>query len=295
MATVTKKVVGKQVYYYLEHTFRIDSKIHKKELYLGKEIPKNIEEIKHKFLREIYNEKWHSILNSIREGYSNELKRTPPSSREKQTESFMVRFTYDTQKIEGSKLTLRETSNLLEKGITPKSKPLDDVKEAEAHKELFYEMLNYKKDLTFQTVLYWNKKLLQMTKPDIAGKIRQHQVVISGSKFVPPFPAEINPLLKEFFRWYDKNKGTMNPVELAALVHLKFVTVHPFGDGNGRISRLMMNFVLNKHGWPMLDIHYEGRDSYYTALERAQIKKVDSIFVQWFIKRYIKENKKYQS
>ncbi|MBU3958163.1 MAG: Fic family protein, partial [Nanoarchaeota archaeon] len=66
----------------------------------------------------------------------------------------------------------------------------------------------------------------------------------------------MNPLLEEFFGWYNKNKGRLHSVELAALAHLKFVTIHPFSDGNGRISRLLMNFVLHKHGFPMLNIPY---------------------------------------
>jgi len=85
----------------------------------------------------------------------------------------------------------------------------------------------------------------------------------------------------------------MHAVELAALVHLKLVTIHPFADGNGRISRLMMNFVLNKHGFPMLNIPYEKRAGYYGALERSQTKKEDSIFLQWLFKRYLKEHSKF--
>ena len=84
----------------------------------------------------------------------------------------------------------------------------------------------------------------------------------------------------------------MHAVELAALVHLKLVTIHPFADGNGRISRLIMNFVLNKHGCPMLNIPYEKRAGYYGAPERYQIKN-EMIFLQWFFKRYMKENTKY--
>lgn len=94
-------------------------------------------------------------------------------------------------------------------------------------------------------------------------------------------------MLQEFFRWYSKNKNKIHPVELAALVHLKFVTIHPFADGNGRISRLIMNFILHKKGYPMLDIKYERRNRYYTALERSQIKKTENTFVQWFMRRYL--------
>ena len=205
----------------------------------------------------------------------------------------MIKFTYDTQKIEGSKLTLRETANLLENGITPKEKPIRDVKEAETHKKVFYELLKFRKDLSFDIVLHWHRILFLETKKDMAGILRKHQVAISGSKFMPPSPVEVYPLLNEFFKWYKKNKNKIQPVELAALVHLKFVTIHPFGDGNGRISRLIMNFVLKEHKYPMLNIKYEGRNSYYNALERSQVKKEEGIFIQWFIKNYIKENKRY--
>jgi Fic family protein len=292
MVTIKKKVLGGKTYFYLGHTFRKDGKVEYREVYLGESVPKDIERIKADFLAEIYKEKWHGVLDKIRKGYSQNLSRMPPSVREKETRAFMVKFTYNTQRIEGSTLTFKETADLLERGITPK-KLLRDVKETEAHKEVFYEMLAYKKDLTLQAVLEWHKKMFQATKPDVAGKITEYQVAISGSKFIPPFPAEVYPLLKEFFGWYEKDKGKIHPVELAALVHLKIVTIHPFGDGNGRISRLMMNFVLNKHGYPMLDIPYKGRAGYYGALERAQVKCNENIFVQWFLKKYVKENARY--
>ncbi|RLE37865.1 hypothetical protein DRJ17_05580 [Candidatus Woesearchaeota archaeon] len=293
MVTIKKKTIGNKEYYYLEHSFRKGKSVKKKELYLGHEIPKNIDEIKRDFISSIYKEKWYEILEKIKTGFSREIKSMPKSDREKATEAFMVRFTYDTQRIEGSKLTLRETANLLEKGISPNKKPLRDIKEAEAHMKVFYEVLEYKKELSLNVALYWHKKLFNETKQDTAGKIRKHGVVISGSKFTPPLPVEINPLLNDFFSWYSKNRAKIHPVKLAALVHLKFVTIHPFGDGNGRISRLMMNFVLKKHKYPLFDIPYTNRNSYYNALERSQTKNEESIFVQWFIRNYIKENKKY--
>ena len=290
---IKKKQVGNQIYYYLEHSFRKDGKVHKKEVYLGKEIPKGIEEIKKKFIFDVYKEKWFEIFEKINKGYSKEEKSMPKSAKEKEIENFMIKFTYNTQRIEGSKLSLKDTANLLERGITPKEKPVRDIKEAENHKKVFYEMLGYKKELNQQIVLYWHKNLFKDTKEDVAGRIRTHQVIISRSKFIPPMPAELDFLLKEFFDWYNQNKNNLNPVELAALAHLKFVTIHPFSDGNGRISRLMMNFVLNKHGFPMLDIPYTNRNGYYNALERAQIKKNELIFLQWFFKRYFNETKKF--
>ena len=293
MVIVKKKVVRKQTYYYLEHSIRKGKKVEKKQIYLGSKIPANIEELKKNFLDDINRDNWYRDADRIKERYSKEQRTIPKSVREKDLQNFATKFTYDTQRIEGSKLTHRETADLLERGITPKSKPLRDVKEAEAHRDLFYEILKPGKDISFQIVLDWHWRLFHITKPDIAGKIRKYRVVIGGSKFMPPLPVEVYPMLTDLFTWYNKNKNKLHPVELAAMMHLKFVTIHPFGDGNGRISRLIMNFVLNRKKYPMLNIPYEGRNSYYNALERSQVKKENRVFVQWFVKRYIKEHKRY--
>jgi Fic family protein len=95
-------------------------------------------------------------------------------------------------------------------------------------------------------------------------------------------------LLREFFDWYTDHKDRAQAAVLAALVHLKFVTIYPFADGNGRISRLMMNFVLNRRGFPLLNIPYDV-SSYYKTLERAQMAGRSEPFVTWFIKRYLEE------
>lgn len=293
MVTIRKKTVKNHTYYYIEHSFREGDRVHKKEKIIGKALPSNIEELKQEymaeFMAEIYKEKWLDRFDEIKTAFLKQEKITPKSAREKEIEIFAIRFTYDTNRIEGSTLTLRDTADLLENGITPGKRPIHDVKEAQAHKNAFYEMLNYKKDLSLTTLLYFHKKLFESTKADIAGIIRAHQVAIAGSKFIPPFPAEVYPLLMEFLKWYDRNKDKMHPVQLAALVHLKLVTIHPFADGNGRISRLMMNFIFHKNDFPMLNIPYEKRAGYYSALERSQTKKQDDIFLQWFFKRYLKE------
>lgn len=293
MVELKKINKGNKEYYYLVHSYREGKLVKKKQVYLGDSIPKDLKEKKKEFIQEFYKEKFLGDINKIKENFNKQKKAMPKSAIEKQKETFAIKFTYNSQRIEGSTLTLKDTADLLERGITPSSKPIRDVKEAEAHKFVFENMIDYDKDLNLQIVLFWNKKLLEHTKPDVAGRIRDYQVEIARSKFVPPMPAEIDFLLNEFFDWYKQNKLKLHPVELAALVHLKFVTIHPFGDGNGRISRIMMNFVLKKNKFPLLDIPYTKRTGYYNALERAQVKKEDNIFVQWFFRRYLQEHKKY--
>ena len=292
MVIIKKKLLKGKIYYYLEHSIRKGKRVQKKEKYLGRKIPSNIAEIKKEFVDEI-KAKWYVEIDKIKQNFSKEQKTMPKSIKEKQMQNFATRFTYDTQRIEGSTLTMRETADLLEKGIAPKNKPMRDVQEAEAHRDLFYEILQFKKELTLQVVLDWHWNLFNKTKLDIAGKIRKYQIGIGGSKFMPPSPVEVYPMLTEFFKWYRANKDKLHPIEFAALAHLRFVTIHPFGDGNGRITRLVMNFALNRKKYPMFDIPYEKRNSYYNALERSQVKKDEKIFLQWFVKRYIKEYKRY--
>ncbi len=293
MVSIRKKTIDGRVYHYLEHSFRKHGRVEKREKYLGKELPPNLDEIRHDFMADIFRERWFHDFDNIKSDYASYQKASPQSAWAKEMETFSIRYTYNTNKIEGSTLTLRETALLLEKGITPSARPISDVKEADAHIFAFREMLEYKKDISINTLQYFHRQLFKATKLDIAGKLREQQVEISGSGFTPPLAVEIQPLMLEFIKWYRKNRNNMHPVHLAGLVHLELVTIHPFTDGNGRISRLMMNFVLNRHGFPMMDISYKNRNSYYNALERSQVKKDETIFLQWFFRRYLKENEKY--
>jgi Fic family protein len=290
---IVKKARKGNQYFYLEHTVRESGKVRKREKYLGKTIPENINDIIDNFYYEIYIEKWDDQLKRVKTGYTKEISHMPPSAWEKHLNDFMIRFTYNTNRIEGSTLTLRETADLLEEGITPGNKPVDHVKEAEAHKAIFYKMLEEKKDLDLDTILSWHHRLFIDTKFDIAGSIRNTSVAISGSSFVPPPAIELETLLDEFFNWYEKSKAIRHPVVLAALTHLRFVTIHPFVDGNGRISRIIMNHVLHHSGYPMIFIEYRNRRSYYTALERSQTLGQDYIFVRFLVRRYLKYYSRY--
>lgn len=293
MVTVRKKTTEGRTYYYLEHSVKVDGHVENRSKYLGTKIPKDIENMKSDFLWKIYSEKWFKKLDGIKENYFREFKKIPKEVREKFLQDFMVKFTYNSNRIEGSSLSLHDNVKLLVDGTSPKEKPVSDIKEAESHKKVFYKMLEYKSDLNLETILFWHKELFGETKSNLAGKIRNYQIIVTGSKAQFPFPAELNVLLREFFKWYEKNKSELHPVVLAALVHFKFVSIHPFGDGNGRVSRLMMNFVLHKHGYPMLNITYKNRSSYYNALERAQLKNLNHVFVTYLIRRYLKDYKKY--
>src|SRR5437879_2310314 len=124
MVSIKKKMIKGKTYYYLEHSMRKGKKVQKKEIYLGRKIPSNIEEIKNNLLNGIYRKKWYADVDKIRKNFLNNQRAMPKSVKEKELKDFATNFTYDTQRIEGSTLTRRETADLLERGIAPKNKPM---------------------------------------------------------------------------------------------------------------------------------------------------------------------------
>jgi len=278
-------IVKKKNFYYLKHSFRKDKKVVTREKYLGKEIPENIEEIKETFLQKCRQEGLFKKLKAIREGFQKEWKKYPESIKKKILIDLSIEFTYNTNAIEGSTITLDETENLIKRKIAP-HKPLKDVQETVKHSKVFFGSLNEKNSLLLRILLKWHKELFEETKPDIAGKVRDYLVRVGH--YVAPDWQDLPKLLKEFFEWYHKNKNLLNPVELAARAHYKFEQIHPFGDGNGRVGRLIIAYILKKNKYPLVIIEYKKRKSYYHALAKSE-----NDFVDYFMRRYLNFHKKY--
>ena len=285
------RIAKKHGYYYLQHTYKKGQKVISKEKYLGKEVPKNIKQIEEEFLRKIEGETLFKRFNRIKESYQKEWKKYPESIKKKIKEELTISFTYNTNAIEGSTITLDETRELIKSRISP-NKPLSDIQETLNHARIFIDIIEHKyKDLSLDLIIKWHKEIFKESKSDIAGKRRDYLVKVGD--YLAPDWQDLPKLLKEFFEWYNKNKNKIHPVELAARVHYKFVKIHPFGDGNGRIGRLIMNFILNREKYPILMIEYKKRASYYRALNKADKKKSDWEFLKYFYRRYISYYKRY--
>ena len=150
--------------------------------------------------------------------------------------------------------------------------------------------------LTKKTVLQWHREIFDQTKIGEAGNIRSHRIgVITNENIEFAAVAEIPKKLIEFFRWLSKcnNDKKKNIVEFACRAHYKFVSIHPFGDGNGRISRLIMNYILLKDNFPLMLIKNTDKRAYFKSLEKSQLNHDEIHFLKWFMKYYIKENKQY--
>lgn len=283
------KLIQKRNYWYLHYSFKLEGKTKTYEKYLGTSIPKNILIVKNQFDEEVFRKRFSKELQKIFNLFSKEIKLMNNVAIKKYYSQFAIKFTYNSQAIEGSTLNLKDTALLIEHGIAPNKKQID-IELSKTHYEVFIEILNNEKDITVNLMLYWHKKLFERTYPEMAGEFRKHTVRVMGSKSKFTEPKNIKKELKEFITWFRKNEDTIHPIRLAALAHLKFVSIHPFTDGNGRVSRLLMNYILYKNKFPLLDIDYLKRKQYYNSLEKDQVNGTEVNFVNYLTKKYLKDH-----
>ena len=278
---ILKRKKGNEEYFYLQHSFRKNGRVFTKEIYIGKNIPKNIEDIKRDFKIKA-NLELFKKLEKIKESFTEEWTKLPESIKKNELEEISIAFTYNTNAIEGSTITLEESREIIHDKIAP-NKPLRDIKETEAHSKVFLNMLNKKEKISKELFLKWHKEIFNETKPDIAGKYRDYLVRVGD--YIASDWQDIHKLMRNLVKFINNSK--LNPVELSARAHYRFEKVHPFGDGNGRIGRLLMNFILWYNKYPMIIIEYKKRKSYYKAL-----KKDEEHFVNYFFRRYLAIHKR---
>jgi Fic family protein len=205
------------------------------------------------------------------------LRPIPKAQLENLRNYFKIQYTYDSNRIEGNTLTLQETSLVVEKGITISGKTVQEHLEAINHSEaveFILDLVKNKTPLTEYILKQLHGLVLRGIDKHNAGKYRSVNVMISGSLHKPPQPFMLDKLMEDYFLFYEQNKSSMHPVLLAAEMHERLVTIHPFIDGNGRTSRLIMNLVLMQNGYPITNISSErqNRLAYYSSLETVQVK-----------------------
>lgn len=194
---------------------------------------------------------------------------------QKMREHFHLSYTHESNRIEGNTLTLQDTYFVVSEGLTISGKTMHEHLEAINHSEAisFIEsLIDRKEPLTARTLNEIHALILRGIDTAHAGKYRTVPVRISGSAHVPPQPYLIDKHMEDYFRFYDRHKDSMHPVILAAEMHERLVTIHPYIDGNGRTSRLVMNLILQQHGYTIANLKgdTDSRMRYYQALQSIQ-------------------------
>ena len=185
-------------------------------------------------------------------------------------ESINLEWTYNSNGIEGNTLTLRETQVVLE-GITVGGKSLKEHLEVINHEQaiLFLDdLIKDKEPITEWNIKNINQLVLKEIDDDNAGKYRDENVKIKGATHIPPDYLIVPELMEKLIINYEDWKK-YHPIIRAALLHGELVKIHPFVDGNGRTSRLVMNLSLMNSGYLPVIVKKEKRLEYYNALDKA--------------------------
>ncbi len=304
MVYVEKIMVKGKPYYKLVHTFREGQKIIHKSKYIGKVLPlkKRLEQLKQEFLKELRGLRYKYLtqdevqnIEVQKKEYQEQLTALSPLEKERNLQEFVIRFTYDSSTLSGVIVTLRQTSLILKEGIIPKDiHNVKTVKELENHQKGVLIITKYVGNLNLRFIKKLHLTLLCGVDDTIAGKLRselQRNVKIAGTAYVPPQWQDVEQELASFFSWYKAEQRRLHPLELAALVHLKIISLQLFVDGNSRLSRLLMNWILWKKKYPPIDIPIEDLENYYNVLDRYQIEKEEKPFVEYIKERYFKSKK----
>jgi Fic family protein len=306
---IEKRAYKGAIKYYLTYSYREGSKVYKFRKYLGQDLKDNIfkerkgiaeklilEEIhKYKIIQdplkiELSKEEIQSIRN-----LESEIPIKINHLSEKEWRLFSEIFTYNTNAIEGSKLDPKEVKDLLENDKWP-NKSKEDIAEAFGVDEAISFIRTTKEDLSLDIIRKIHKIVFRNSK-NFAGNFRKkgEEVVVMGShgeivhEGAPQ--SRIHYLLKELVEWYKRNKQKYPALVLGAVIHNQFENIHPFADGNGRVGRILLNYILLNNNLPPINIDFKNRWEYYESLQAYEKKKDIKPTIDLLMKEY-KELKK---
>lgn len=298
-----RKLKGK-VLYYLGHSFREGSKVHKIRKYLGadlsRELLKEREEKARVLILEEIN-KYKVIKDPLQEQLSEQerlfikrLEKDIPVKikhlSEKEWAIFSEIFSYNTNAIEGSELNSKDVKAILEENKWP-DKSKADIAEAYGVNEAIKFIRETKEHISLELIREIHKIVFKNSK-HFAGQFRKpgEEVAVKdglGNILHEGAPqSRVIALLNELIDWYNKHKNEYSALVLAAVVHNQFENIHPFRDGNGRVGRILLNNILIKHNLPPINIDFKNRREYYSALQEYENKHNLRPTIEFFIKEY---------
>ena len=210
-----------------------------------------------------------------------------PESVRRLSEDFMIDYTYNSNAIEGSTLTLEETALVLKEGVTVNGKPLKHHLEAIGHRDAYcyVEDLVKNKIPVSEKVIKDIHSLVLMDRQTDKGVYRSVPVRVGA--FHPCQPYEVPARMERLMLDYNGEMQKLHVVERAALFHLRFETVHPFIDGNGRVGRLLLNLELMKEGYPPVNVKFTDRAKYYGCFNHYRENGNDASQMAGLVEGYV--------
>ncbi len=258
-----------RTYFYLEHPVKINGRVRKYSKYLGKAIPENVDDLKKQFLFEINSSRWAAVSERAKEKVESLKNGLSSVQLENMQHNSALSFTANSLMISGSKITMLELKRLIEESKVPRWRTPREIKEAKAHYEIARDNYKCTQEFSFGLIVDWHWKLFRESQPSIAGMTK-----------------DSIPVAREIDSYYDENSEKVENTMLAALIHRKLIRDKPFIEENDIIARLSMNYLLQMHGYPILDVEFNERKRYESALKKSILQNDESIFLKWFFLKY---------
>jgi len=303
MAYLAKQRKGKQEYYYLVENVQIALGKRKQiRKYIGTKRPSEtkLQVLMAKFEEDVEKEKiklqgFHYLtkdeiikIDGVNKEFRQRYNKQNRTVQEQFDQNFVMAFVFNSNSIEGSTLTPKEVELLLKENIAP-NKPLEDVLEAKNAEKTLNFVKEVKEELREELLLKVHEMYFKETKPFIAGKYKTAQNRITGSAFETTPPKLVQTDMKLYFKEYEKLKKELHPLELAAWAHWRLARIHPFQDGNGRTARIIMNFILHRNGYAMIDIKTKEKQQYFSALEKCHYNNNARTLAIRLVRRFKKQ------
>ncbi|MDP2642441.1 MAG: Fic family protein [Candidatus Peregrinibacteria bacterium] len=308
MPKVYSKIIKNKPYYYLNEQIRINGANKKIQVYLGKNIPNDLAEycqklsVKEKYLIKekladlfifdsIFTKEQTCKIENLKIEFKYKIFNLSDAKKEQLWTRYAVQFIFESNAIEGSKLSQNEVNSILQKKYIKKTIERREIKEVKNSIEVFNLIKSDKFKLNQHKIINLHKLLVGGL--GINTGYKKVDIVVNNRNTTPAgqVRSEMNGLLN-WLKGVKKNKR--HPLEIASDFHQRFEHIHPFEDGNGRIGRLLFNFILLQYGYPPILFLYQNRQSYFNALSQADdgrknkwrwyTIKVYKNSINWFLK-----------
>jgi Fic family protein len=308
MPKIYKKIIQNKPYFYLSELIRIKGKNKKIQVYLGKNIPNSLTgyyiklAIKEKGLvkkyigdlfifDKIFNKDQVEKIENLRIDFKYRLLGLSDSKIERLWNRYAVQFIFESNAIEGSRLSRDEVRSIVNRNYIKKSIERREIKEVKNSISAFNAVRNNRLKLNQRQIINFHRSLMENL--GVSAGYKNVAVIVNNKETTPP--GRVRFEMNELLDWWKKNKKSRrHPLALAADFHQRFELIHPFKDGNGRVGRLIFNYILMQFGYPPILFLYRNRLSYFSALNQAdegrknkwhwQTVKVYKNSVSWLIK-----------
>lgn len=277
MITFEQKKIRNSTYIYLTERILVNGKYKKLQVFVGKSVPTQTETVfvnlanKERALIGKLNVFSDSVLIDVRFkkiehtriDWKYFVAQCTQAQYEKILNRFAISFIYESNAIEGSRLSQAEVAAIVENKYVKKSLPRHEVVEAKNAIRAF----EYIRSTDFSLTQKQLKKLhaIVMDGLNIPFGFKKESIVVNNKQTTDP--QNVRQELQRLFAWYKESRKNMHPFERAVIFHNRFERIHPFTDGNGRIGRLILNWMLMQSGYGVILFKNQNRRAYFNALD----------------------------